>query len=81
LYWIGIFLDGGNIYLLSHDMRGDDMATMKNKPVGFNIDSERERRLFEYAQQQKNFSKYIKELIEREMIKKPESTGIKFRID
>jgi hypothetical protein len=81
LYGTGIILDGVNIYLSSHNMRGDDMATMKNKPVGFNIDSERERRIFEYAQQQTNFSKYIKELIEKEMLKKPGSTGIKFRVD
>lgn len=39
------------------------MATMKNKPVSFNLDNQTEKHLYKQMQQIKNFSGYVKMLI------------------
>jgi hypothetical protein len=36
---------------------------MKNKPISFNLDNEKEKALYDHAQMQGNFSKYIKQLM------------------
>ena len=65
------------------------LATMKNKAVGFNLENEHDRKLFEYANTKGNFAGYIKHLIERDMrekikstnVIKTESNGINLRLD
>jgi hypothetical protein len=44
------------------------MATMKNKPVSFNLDNPNDQRRFEHVQGI-NFSGYVKSLIDRDMRK------------
>ncbi len=43
------------------------MATMKNKPVSFNIENTAERQLLEHANTKDNFSRYIKKLMREDM--------------
>jgi hypothetical protein len=62
------------------------MATMKTKSVGFNIDSEEDREALEHANQQPNFSGYVKRLILAEKHRKPAvikttGQGVNIRID
>lgn len=61
------------------------MATMKNKSVGFNIESEEDQEALEHANRQPNFSGYIKALILADKRKKPAvikttSEGVNIRI-
>lgn len=46
---------------------GDTVATMKNKPVSFNIENPTDRQLLEHANAQGNFSGYIKRLMRNEL--------------
>jgi hypothetical protein len=62
------------------------MATIRTKSVSFNIDSEEELKLLEYANNKKNFSGYVKELIAADQRKKPAvikttGGGVNIRID
>lgn len=58
-------------YLFSKATRGDnDMATMKSKTVGFNIDSAEERALLDHANKQKNFSEYVRQLMSQDIQRK-----------
>lgn len=43
---------------------------MKNKSVGFNIESEEERQLMEYCERVSNFSKYVKTLLRMDMMRR-----------
>lgn len=56
------------------------MATMKTKSVGFNIDCQEERKQFEYACMKSNFSRYVKDLIGRDMQKLKGVNGIKINL-
>jgi hypothetical protein len=74
--------------MATHDMIGGGIvATMKNKPVTFNLDSDKEKQLFEYVMGRPNFSGYVKELIEKEINRKKTevvrtaSGGIQIRIE
>jgi hypothetical protein len=51
---------------------GKGMATMKNKPVSFNLDNKEDQKLLEHVKGIKNFSGYVKSLIGQELIKKPD---------
>jgi hypothetical protein len=42
---------------------------MKNKPVSFNVENEKEKVLYEHAQMQENYSKYIKQLMAHDIQK------------
>ena len=43
------------------------MATMKNKPISFNIDNPHDKQLFNYVKDIRNFSAYAKSLIAKDM--------------
>lgn len=43
------------------------MATMKNKPISFNIENPRDKQLFDHVKDIKNFSAYAKSLIAQDM--------------
>jgi hypothetical protein len=52
---------------------GNEVATMRNKPVSFNMENEDEKQLFEYVNRISNFSGYVKKLMWNDMNrKKPE---------
>lgn len=43
------------------------MATMRNKPVSFNMDNEEDRKQYEHIKDIKNFSGFMKSLIDKEI--------------
>jgi len=53
-------------------MGGNEMTTMKNKPVSFNLDNPGDKKLFEHVKDVKNFSGYAKSLIYADLKRKSE---------
>lgn len=62
------------------------MATMKNKPVSFNMENPIDQQLLEHVKELKNFSGYVKTLIVQDLRRKPDvkrtpGGGIRFKVD
>jgi len=60
------------------------MATMKNKPISFNLDNPEDQKLFEHVKDIKNFSGYAKSLILDDLNNNcvtDRTPGIKINID
>jgi len=52
------------------------MATMKTKSVGFNVDDEKERLLYEWAASQPNFSEYVRQLMRQDILNRQKARQV-----
>ncbi|WP_077621581.1 hypothetical protein [Sediminibacillus massiliensis] len=62
------------------------MATMKNRPVSFNLDNLVDEKRFNHVKDVDNFSGYVKKLIDRDMQKQSSvhrtaTGGVRIKID